>query len=127
MYAFLDIFFVVFHGALILFIMIGWFWRRTRRLHLLVSSLTCLSWFGLGLFYGIGYCPCTDWHWRVKRARGETGLPSSYVKYYLDRITGADWDPILVGSIVILAGLMALAISILLNRRDRRHASQELR
>jgi hypothetical protein len=28
-----------------------------------------LSWFGLGLFYGIGYCPSTDWHWRIKRAR----------------------------------------------------------
>jgi hypothetical protein len=27
----------------------------------------------------IGYCLSTDWHWQVKRARGETGLPNSEV------------------------------------------------
>ena len=32
---------------------------------------------GLGAVYGWGYCPCTDWHWDVKRRLGETGLPRS--------------------------------------------------
>src|SRR5262249_56219971 len=62
----------------------------------------------LGLFYGIGYCPSTDWHWQVKRARGETGLPNSYVKYYVDRLTGLRWDPRLVDVTVLLIGLAAV-------------------
>jgi Protein of Unknown function (DUF2784) len=126
MYAFLDNFFIVFHGSLVLFILTGWIWPRARRIHLLVILLTCLSWFGSGVFYGIGYCPSTDWHWRIKEARGETELPNSYVKYYLDRLTGSSWDPILVGSIVMLIGLMTLVVSLALNWRDwhRSHTFQ---
>lgn len=120
MYVFLDFFFLFFHASLILFILTGWIWLKTRRLHLLATSLTCLSWFGLGFFYGFGYCPSTDWHWRVKKALGETGLPHSYVKYYLDRLTGSDWDPLLVGSTVVIVGLAALVVSIRLNWRDWR-------
>jgi hypothetical protein len=81
-----------------------------------------LSWFGLALFYGFGYCPSTDWHWQVKRARGETGLPNSYVKYYLDRLTGLNWDHRLVDSTVLLFGLAALGLSIALNWRDWRRS-----
>jgi len=122
MYALLDIFFLVFHGSLIVFILTGWIWKSTRRLHLLVMGLTSLSWFGLGLFYGIGYCPSTDWHWQVKRARGEAGLPNSYVKYYVDRLTGLSWDPHLVDVTVLLLGLAALGLSIGLNWRDWRRS-----
>ena len=120
MYAVLDIFFLVFHASLIAFILTGWIWKSTRRLHLLVMGLTSLSWFALGLFYGIGYCLSTDWHWQVKRARGETGLPNSYVKYYLDHITGLSWDPRLVDVSVLLIGLAALVLSISLNWQDWR-------
>jgi hypothetical protein len=118
MYAVLDIFFLVFHASLIVFILTGWIWKRTRRLHLLVMSLTVFSWFGLGLFYGMGYCPSTDWHWQIKRARGQTGLPNSYVKYYLDRLTGLNWNPRLVDNTVVLTGLAAFGLSIALNWRD---------
>ena len=116
----LDIFFLVFHASVLVFILIGWIWTRSRRLHLLVIGLTFLSWFGLGIFYGIGYCPSTDWHWRVKTLRGESGLPNSYVKYYLDRLTGLNWDPRLVDSTVLLIGLVALGLSVALNWRDWR-------
>lgn len=116
----LNDFFVVFHGTLILFILVGWIWPRTRPLHLLVIGLTVSSWFVLGFFYGFGYCPFTDWHWQVKEALGETNLPNTYVKYYLDRLSGRQWDDILVGRIVGLIGLIALAVSVALNRRDRR-------
>ena len=126
MYAVLDIFFLVFHASLISFILTGWIWTSTRRLHLLVMGLTSFSWFGLGLIYGIGYCPSTDWHWQVKKARGETGLPNSYVKYYIDRLTGLSWDPRLVDAIVLSIGLAALGLSISLNWRDwRRSVSKE--
>ncbi len=119
MYVFLDVFFVIFHGAIVLFNVTGWIWRRTRRLHLLVISLTFLSWFGLGIFYGWGYCPSTDWHWDVKRQLGETDLPVSYVKYYVDALTGMAWDPLLVDTVVIAVALAALIASVVLNWRDR--------
>lgn len=122
MLAFLDVLFLVLHSGLVLFNLTGWIWRCTRRWHLVVIGLTVISWFGLGVFYGWGYCPCTDWHWQVKRALGETSLPNSYIKYYLDRTSGLDWDPPVVDGLVLVLGLGALAISIWLNVRDWRRA-----
>ena len=115
MYTFLDYFFIVFHGSWVLFNLIGWAWKKTRRLHLITIGLTILSWFGLGIFYGFGYCPCTDWHWRVKRILGETNLPNSYVKYYVDELTGLTWDPLLVDTAVLVLGLLAFFLSCWLN------------
>lgn len=117
----LDAFFAAFHGALILFNLTGWIWRRTRRLHLAVIGLTFLSWFGLGVLYGWGYCPCTDWHWQVKRVIGETDLPYSYVTYYADRLTGVVWDPLLVDAAVMVLALVVLLLSVWTNWRDRRN------
>ncbi|MEX0722989.1 MAG: DUF2784 domain-containing protein [Gracilimonas sp.] len=116
---FLDYFFVVFHFSLIAFNLTGWIWQRTRQLHLYVISATILSWVGLGVFYGLGYCPFTDWHWQVKRALGETGLPASYLKYYLDQIFGFAWEPFTVDVLVAVLGIVALLISIYVNYRDR--------
>ncbi len=122
MYAFLDVAFLVFHTALVTFNLTGWMWRKTRRIHLAAISLTVLSWFGLGIFYGWGYCPCTDWHWQVKRRLGETDLPASYVKYYLDALTGMTWHASLVDTGVAVIGLGAFAVSVYLNGRDYRRA-----
>jgi Protein of Unknown function (DUF2784) len=121
-YGVLDYVFAVFHGTLVLFNLTGWIWRPTRRIHLIVISLTFLSWFGLGVRYGWGYCPCTDWHWQVKRALGETLLPHSYVKYYADRLTGSDWDPMTVDAGVLTLGLLVLVLSVWTNWRDLRKA-----
>lgn len=116
----LDLAFVVLHGALVAFNLTGWMWRRTRRLHLAVLGLTLASWVVLGAFYGWGYCPCTDWHWDVKRALGADDLPRSYVKYYLDRLTGTAWHPALVDGLVVSAALAAFGLSAGLTLRDRR-------
>ena len=124
-YRLLDIFFVVFHTLLVGFNMLGWAWRRTRRLHLITITVTLLSWFGLGVVYGWGYCPLTDWHWDVKRALGETTLPASWVKYYLDGITGLDWSTALVDGLVIGSALAALVLSVVLNVRDARIRSRQ--
>ena len=119
LYRLYDVLFVVFHTALIAFNMLGWAWRRTRRLHLITISATLLSWFGLGVAYGWGYCPLTDWHWQIKRALGETALPASWIKYYLDRITGIGWSPAVVDWLVVGSALGALVLSVWLNLRDR--------
>lgn len=119
LYRLYDALFVVFHTALIVFNMLGWAWRRTRRLHLITISATLLSWFGLGVTYGWGYCPLTDWHWQIKRALGETALPASWIKYYLDRITGMHWSATVVDRLVVGSTLGALALSAWLNLKDR--------
>ena len=118
MYTFLDYFFIVFHGSLILFILTGWAWRKTRRIHLITIGLTIFSWFGLGIFYGWGYCPCTDWHWKIKYKLGKTNLPNSYVEYYLNKLTGFTWDPLLVDAVVLISGIVAFALSCWLNWKD---------
>ncbi|CAG35922.1 DUF2784 domain-containing protein [Desulfotalea psychrophila] len=120
MNTFLDYFFIIFHGGLVIFNLTGWAWRRTRRIHLLTIGLTVLSWFGIGIFYGWGYCPCTDWHWQVKHELGATHLPNSYVKYYVDRLTGLSWDSLLVDAVVLTLGVLAFVLSSWLNIRDHR-------
>ena len=124
-YHLLDALFLAVHTLLVGFNLLGWVWTRTRRLHLITISATLLSWFGLGVIYGWGYCPLTDWHWQVKRALGETHLPASCMKYYLDRITGIAWSAAVVDALVIGAALGALVVSVVLNvqdiRRARRH------
>ena len=127
MYAVLDVFFLAFHASWIAFILVGWIWPATRRWHLLAIGLTWMSWLGLGLFYGLGYCPSTDWHWRVKTARGEVSLPNSYVTYYVDRITGLNWDPRLVDTAVLIIGLATLGLSVTLNWRDWRRSISKAR
>lgn len=121
-YLILDVILVTFHTLLVGFNTLGWAWRRTRRIHLFTITATLLSWFGLGVVYGWGYCPLTDWHWQVKRALGETHLPASCMKYYLDLITGLDWSSAVVDALVIGAALGALVASVVLNVRDIRRA-----
>ncbi len=115
----LDLLFVLFHSGLVLFNLIGWAFSKTRRLHLIIISLTVSSWLGLGYFFGLGYCPSTDWHWEVKRALGEQRLPASWMKYYADHITGQSWDAGLIDMIVGIAGVGALLLSVGLNIRDQ--------
>lgn len=118
-YHILDALFVACHTLLVGFNLVGWAWRRTRRLHLVAIGATLLSWFGLGVVYGWGYCPLTDWHWEVKRALGETALPASCVEYYLDRLTGFDWSRATVDALVVGSAFGALLLSAVLNLRDR--------
>ncbi|HVN57555.1 MAG TPA: DUF2784 domain-containing protein [Bacteroidales bacterium] len=120
MYRLLDIFFVIFHTSVILFNLFGWIWKRTRVANLILLLLTGSSWLVLGLIVGSpGYCPLTDWHFRILEKMGHTGLPVSYVKYLADRITGLDFNPSLVDTVTLIALLLALGLSVLLNTRDR--------
>ncbi|MGC9343126.1 MAG: DUF2784 domain-containing protein [Bacteroidales bacterium] len=120
-YIILDIFFVVFHTALILFNVFGWTWKKTRKANLVVLLLTGASWFLLGIFYGIGYCPLTDWHFQVLEKLGKTGLPTSYTEYLAERITGINFRGELVDTLTMGVFLLALSISIFLNIRDFRN------
>jgi hypothetical protein len=85
----LNIGFLVFHTLWIAFNCLGWAWRRTRRWQVATISLTALSWFGLVCWYGWGYCPATDWHWRVRERLGYRD-PPSYVQLLIRELTGIE-------------------------------------
>jgi len=119
LYYILDIFFVLLHTSLIIFNLFGWICRRTRTLNLIVLVLTGSSWLFLGLIVGtLGYCPLTDWHFRILGKLGTTDLPSSYIKYLVERLTGLDISSLLVDNVTLYSFLAALIISIYLNMRD---------
>ncbi|HOU02837.1 MAG TPA: DUF2784 domain-containing protein [Bacteroidales bacterium] len=119
LYHLLDIFFVIFHTFLLLFNLSGWIWRKTRKINLAILILTGASWSLLGWIVGVpGYCPLTDWHFNILERLGRTNLPSSYVKYLADRITGADFSQGFIDKFTLYSFLAALAISIFLNIKD---------
>ena len=119
MLKFLDIFFVIFHSSFIIFNIIGWIWKKLRVWNLVTLLLTGGSWFILGMIVGTpGYCPLTDWHFSILGKLGRRDLPSSYVKYLADRLTGIDFDPRFIDSITIWMFTGALVISVLLNLKD---------
>ena len=109
----LDFFFVGFHTLLIFFNLFGWIFRKTRKLNLITLLLTGSSWFVLGLFYGIGYCPLTDWHFSILEKLGESNLPSSYIVYLLARFTGIVFRETTIDKLTFLFYFCALAFSVI--------------
>jgi hypothetical protein len=102
----------------------GWIWKRTRLANLVALLLTAASWTVLGYFFNTpGYCPLTDWHFDILYKLGERNLPTSYVKYLADRITGFNFDPALIDSLTLWSFVVALIVSLILNV----HALQKYR
>jgi hypothetical protein len=120
-----DIFFLIFHSVLILFNSLGWIWRKTRKLNLITLLLTAGSWFLLGIFYGIGYCPLTDWHFDILRKLGQNNLPYSYIQYITERLTGFSPKPALTELLTVSVLVIALVISIILNYKDFKERKSE--
>lgn len=114
----LDYFFISFHTLLIFFNLFGWIWRKTRRWNLLTLTLTGLSWFGLGLCYGFGYCPLTDWHWVVRIKLGDDDLPLSYIKFLIDHLTSLDVNAHVVDLATVVCFAAAVLASLIVNIRD---------
>ena len=112
---FLDHAFLVAHTALIFFNLFGWAWRKTLRLNLISIFLTAGSWVAFAPWYGLGYCPCTDWHWQVKWALGQTDLPNNYLTYLFDAWTGIEVSDEFAFGLAWGALLPALALSIWFN------------
>jgi hypothetical protein len=115
----LDFFFILFHTCLIFFNLFGWIFRKTRVWNLITLLLTGGSWFILGIFYGIGYCPVTDWHYQVLEKMGETNLPVSYIEYIVERFLPVDVKPQMADIFTVGLFFTALIFSVVLNSRDR--------
>jgi len=118
-YVFLDKFFLVFHTSLVLFILLGWLWKRFRRINLIVQLLTVFSWFVLGIWYGFGYCPCTDWHWQVRARLGYHDMPASYLVFLINNLTGIRVNKTLVDVFAVIFLLLALAASLYTNSKHQ--------
>ena len=122
MLIFLNLFFFVFHAAWMLFNCVGWAWRRTRRVHLATVLLTAASWFILGIWYGWGYCICTDWHWQVRRKLGLHDTSPSYTHLLIYKLTGLNLDPLVTDTLTGTIFALVAALSIILNLRDRKRS-----
>ena len=112
---FLDIFLTIVHLAIIGFNLLGWIWPATRKAHLGCVALTAGSWFILGIWYGMGYCPITDWQWQVKTKLGETNLPASFIKYYADKISGNNISSHFIDTITLGLFVLAIILSLFVN------------
>ncbi len=114
-----NIFFFVFHTVFILFNLFGWLFRKTRFLNLITLVITFLSWGVLGIWKGWGYCFLTDWHYSVLRKLGETDLPSSYIAFLVESLSGWLPDADLVNTLTVGLALLALVASIIVNFRKK--------
>lgn len=120
-YLLLDWFFTLLHLVIIGFNLSGWIWPSTRKLHLIVVALTLGCWLILGIWYGLGYCPITDWQWQIKEKLGEVNLPGSFIKYYADKISGQDISSLFIDIITGVSFTLAIMMTIYLNFIRRKH------
>ncbi len=112
----IDYFFILFHSVLILFNVFGWIIPKWRFANLISLSVTAFSWFVLGIWYGIGYCPFTDWHWKVRQLLGYNDQSNSYIHFLILKILGVNLPENWVDSATLIVFLLAFCISIILNQ-----------
>jgi hypothetical protein len=115
MLRFLDFFLTILHLFIILFNLFAWIPKRTRRAHFIGILITAGSWFILGIWYGMGYCPITEWQWNVKEKLGEQGLPANFIEYYAEKITGIDFSPQLVDTVIAITFAVVAMLSVYVN------------
>lgn len=125
-YAVLNVLFFVFHTELIFFNVLGWIPKRTRKGNLVTLLLTLFSWTVMGIWFGKGYCVCTDLHWKVRAAMGLHDHADSYLVLLVRTLSG--WDPPvpLVNACAFWVFLVTIVMSISLNVRDWRRSRHSL-
>lgn len=115
----MNVFFHITHVAIILFVLTGWILPQTRKLHLIVLVVTILSWIGLGIFYGWGYCFWTDWHWQVRDLLGKKH-PASYIKLLFDSLSAKEWNAGFIDFITVLVFGTVLVVTLYVHFHQRR-------
>lgn len=110
-----DIALTLVHLVIIVFNLFGWIFPATRRAHFICIMLTTFCWFVLGVWFGWGYCPVTDWQWHIKEKLGETNLPGSFITYYANKITGRQFSDAFINIITLVLFLLAAVISVYVN------------
>lgn len=116
----IDIFFIGFHTILILFNVFGWMVPRWRFANFISLCLTAFSWFILGIWFGWGYCICTDWHWQIREMLGYQDMSSSYIHFLILKLTNIDFPVNLVDPYTAMIFFSVFIISTYLNIRKWR-------
>ena len=111
----LDVFLTISHMVIVGFNLFGWIWKKTSMANFIVIMITAACWFILGIWYGIGYCPVTEWQWQIKEKLGERDLPNSFVKYWANKLTGTDVNTQFIDVLIAVCFAVALIISVYLN------------
>lgn len=111
----LDYLLTIVHLLIVGFDLLGWIWPKTRKVHFVAVCVTAGCWLILGMWFGIGYCPVTDWQWQLKEHLGEQNLPSSFIKYLADKITGSNISSDLIDWLTAAGFAMAVVLSVYLN------------
>ena len=106
-----NILFHIIHLIIIFFFLFGWIFEKTLFAHFILSILILLSWFGLGIIYGFGYCLVTGIQWKIKRHMGQEPNTEYYIKYMLDKVTGLDMNPDRVNAVTEYAFYIIFILS----------------
>jgi len=121
MLIFLDILYTVLHLIIIVFNLTGWMFESTRKVHLFVVGITCFCWLILGIRYGFGYCPLTEWQWEVKARLGENDLPASFITFLINNLLGGKVSENLITNGTGIVFLVVVVITVYLNFFKRRN------
>lgn len=111
----LDILFTLLHLLIIGFNLCGWIFPATRKLHFIFIVATACSWLILGIWFGMGYCPVTDWQWRVKEQLGARNLPDSFITYFVNKVSGRAFSDSFINILTMLFFVLAAGLSVYFN------------
>src|ERR1700687_5950922 len=111
----IDVLFTLLHLVIIGFNLLGWIWPSTRKLHFIGIVVTAGCWFILGIWFGVGYCPITDWQWQIKEKVGGNNLPDSFIEYCVDKISGNSISGALVHTMTAVCFFLAMILSVYVN------------
>ena len=124
MLQFLDAFFTLLHVIIIAINLFGWIPPATRRFHFIFIVVTAFCWFILGIWFGMGYCPITDWQWRIKEQLGERNLPASFITYYINKISHSNFSDSFINLFTLIFFIAAALLSVYFNFIKRRRAKK---
>jgi hypothetical protein len=114
-YVLLNGLFHFFHAGIISFVMIGWIFPSLRLAHLVFMILMLGSWFLVGRWLGAGYCPITDWHWKLKDSLGEGRPKGTYFHLVLQNFTRKKLNSDAIDKGVLVATMVIAGLSLILN------------
>lgn len=99
--------------------MVAWLFPSLRFFHLIFVLLMLGSWFILGRWFGFGYCPITDWHWKIKAVLGRGDQPKEgYIYQLLQNFSKDKLNLKRVDQCVLIGALVILCVSLIVNVVD---------
>jgi len=111
---FIDALFTLLHLIIIVFNLFGWIFPATRKAHLICIIITAFCWFVLGIWFGWGYCPLTDWQCDIKEQLGESNLPASFITWFANKITGIRFSDTFINTSTLILFIAQLCFLFIL-------------